>query len=244
MGTFTTGAEITVEDGRLRIQRDGAVAKFVDQVEHITFSGARAQATGQCVLYVTERCVLRLGPRGVELIEIAPGIDLERDVLAKMNFRPEVTSDLREMDAVIFSHARLGLMARPPPTLEARIRYRAEDDIVLLTLGGLAIEGMRAAERAVDRVDWRLRELDRGDNVVVDCDDFDLGQPGAPRFLQLLREHETSRSWAWCCTDALHRRRIGRACSDVDVRVPIHASLRAALDSLGARPFASIAGWS
>ena len=114
MGTFTTGADLSIEDGRLRILREGAVAKFVDEVEHVTFSGRRAQATGQWVLYVTERCVFRLGPDGLALIEIAPGVDLERDVLAKMGFRPEIAADLREMDPAIFSPTPLGLARRSP----------------------------------------------------------------------------------------------------------------------------------
>ena len=118
LGTFTTGADVTVDDGRLRIRRDGAVVKFVDEVEHVTFSGEKAQATGQAVLYITERCVFRLGPAGLELIEIAPGLDLERDLLAKMSFRPEIAADLREMDPAIFSHAPIGLAQRSALTLQ------------------------------------------------------------------------------------------------------------------------------
>ncbi len=124
VGTFTTGADLVVDDGRLHIRRDGAVVKFVDEVEHVTFSGQRAQATGQSVLYVTERCVFRLGPKGPELIEIAPGVDLERDLLAKMRFRPEIAADLREMDAAIFSRTPLGLAQRSPLRLEPLLRSR------------------------------------------------------------------------------------------------------------------------
>jgi propionate CoA-transferase len=239
MGTFTAGAEVAVADGRLRIQRDGAVAKFVREVDQITFSGARAQATAQSVLYVTERCVLRLGPDGIELTEIAPGIDLERDVLAKMNFRPEIASDLREMDAAIFSHARLGLNRRIPPTLKARICQGAAADHVVLTLDGLAINEVDGAERAAGLL-HRLRELDRAENVIVECDGFDLGQPGALRFLQLLVEHEPTRAWGWYCTDALHRRKIRRAFLDAHIRRPIHSSLRAALASPHPAQIASI----
>ena len=160
VGTFTTGAEIVVADGRVRIERDGAVVKFVDQVEHITFSGERASATGQSVLYVTERCVFRLGPAGLELTEVAPGVDLERDVLARLSFRPDVAADLREMDAAIFDHAPLGLTQRLPLTLDARIEYRADDKLVLLTLDGLAIETTSEADSAVGLLDRRLREID------------------------------------------------------------------------------------
>jgi propionate CoA-transferase len=68
------------------------------------------------VLYITERCVPRLGDSGLELIEIAPGVDLERDVLARMGFRREIAPDLREMDAAIFTDAPLGLAERSPLT--------------------------------------------------------------------------------------------------------------------------------
>src|SRR4051794_26358219 len=88
-GTFAAGGlEIAVEDGRLRIVREGRSRKFVEAVEQITFSGAYAAETGQPVLYVTERCVFARTPAGMELIEVAPGIDVDRDILAQMGFAP------------------------------------------------------------------------------------------------------------------------------------------------------------
>jgi len=241
MGTFTTGADIEVADGRLHIERDGTVAKFVDQVEHVTFSGARAQATGQSVLYVTERCVLRLGPGGLELIEIAPGVDLERDVLAKMSFRPQVAGDLREMDAAIFSDAPLGLARRVAPALAARIEHRAEDGLVVLTLDGLTIDAEGEAESIVEVLDRRLGELGSGDSVVVDCDGFDPRSPGAARLLQLLFDWDRSRSLAWYSTDPLQRRKLFRACSDAGTGEPIHPSFQRAAEALRSAPVATIA---
>lgn len=90
-GTFEAkGLDVAVTDGRLDIRTPGSVPKLVEQVRHITFSGARARETGQEVLYVTERAVFRLVPEGLELIEIAPGIDLADDVLSRMRFEPIV----------------------------------------------------------------------------------------------------------------------------------------------------------
>lgn len=90
-GTFTTGGlEVAVEDGKLRIIQEGQHRKFIPQVEHRSFSAARARTIGQEVLYVTERAVFRLDDQGLELIEIAPGIDLETQVLALMAFKPRI----------------------------------------------------------------------------------------------------------------------------------------------------------
>ena len=234
VGTFTTGAEIVVADGRVRIERDGAVVKFVDQVEHVTFSGERASLAGQSVLYVTERCVFRLGPSGLELIEVAPGVDLERDVLARLSFRPAIAADLREMEAAIFDHAPLGLTQRLPLTLDARIEYRADDKLVLLRLDGLAIETASEADSAVRLLHRRLCEIHGAHNVVVDCGGFGLGRPGATTFLQLMTEHARadSGSWAWYCRDAFLRRKLGRALQDADVCQPIHAGFPQAVEAL------------
>jgi propionate CoA-transferase len=102
-GTFTAGGlEIRAADGRLEIVREGTSRKFLDQVEQITFSGHYAAAHGQTVMYVTERAVFQLTREGgMELLEVAPGIDIERDILAHMRFAP-IVRDLRLMDEGLF----------------------------------------------------------------------------------------------------------------------------------------------
>lgn len=106
LGTFTAGKlDVSVENGALKIAREGETKKFVAEVEHRTFSGDYANKRGQDVLYITERCVFRLDEGGLELIEIAPGVDLERDVLAHMDFVPAISPELKLMDARIFADA-------------------------------------------------------------------------------------------------------------------------------------------
>ncbi|UGQ45254.1 acyl CoA:acetate/3-ketoacid CoA transferase [Massilia endophytica] len=108
-GTFTAGAlEIAIEGGALRIVQEGECCKFVEEVEHRTYSGTYAREKGQPALFVTERCVFRLCEDGLELTEIAPGIDLERDIFGQMEFRPRVAAGLRQMDARLFADAPMG----------------------------------------------------------------------------------------------------------------------------------------
>ena len=94
------------EDGRLHIDQEGKVNKFTQQVEHVTFAGQRALDIGQDVLYVTERCVIKLEPEGLTVSEVAPGVDLEMQVLAQADFPLRVSPDLREMDARLFPSQR------------------------------------------------------------------------------------------------------------------------------------------
>ena len=103
-------AVVAVENGALRIVQDGELRKFVREVEHCTFAGRLAAEAGKPVLYVTERCVFRLTTEGLELIEVAPGVDIERDILARMDFRP-IVDQPRLMDARLFQEPRLGLRA-------------------------------------------------------------------------------------------------------------------------------------
>ncbi|MEI8078565.1 MAG: CoA-transferase [bacterium] len=103
-GTFTAGGlEVGFRDGQLRIHQEGKFDKFVDAVEHVTFNGAYARKNGQRVLYITERAVFELTAAGLKLIEIAPGIDLERDILQHMAFTPEIATTLKPMPAFAFN---------------------------------------------------------------------------------------------------------------------------------------------
>ena len=109
IGTFTAGGfKAHVEDGKLIIDQEGKVAKLVDEVEQVTFSGDYANSTGQDITYITERAVFKLTKDGVELTEIAPGIDLEKDILAHMEFKP-IIKDVKEMDRSIFVDELMGL---------------------------------------------------------------------------------------------------------------------------------------
>ena len=108
-GFFTAGAKLAIEDGRLRIDGQGKVRKLVDEVEHVSFSGRRAVVQGQHIVYVTERCVMRLLPEGVTVTEIAPGADLQTDILDQAAFPLRVADGVREMPAEIFRPEKFGL---------------------------------------------------------------------------------------------------------------------------------------
>jgi propionate CoA-transferase len=102
-GNFTAGRrDVAIEDGRLVIRSDGRLPKLVKRVAEVTFSGRRALAQGQRVTYVTERCVLELRPEGLTVTELAPGADLQCDVLDKAEFELRVDPDLKPMDARLF----------------------------------------------------------------------------------------------------------------------------------------------
>ncbi len=109
-GTFTAGGlKVEVKDNKLNIINEGKYKKFIKNVEQVTFSGEYAIEQEQPVLYVTERAVFELRPEGLTLIEIAPGVDLEDDILAHMEFKPEIAKDLKEMDSRIFHDEVMGI---------------------------------------------------------------------------------------------------------------------------------------
>jgi acyl CoA:acetate/3-ketoacid CoA transferase len=112
-GYFTAGAKLEIHDGAVRIAKEGRVKKLVEAVEQISFSGPRAVDQGQDIVYVTERCVLRLEKDGLTVTELAPGVDLGRDVLAQAEFPLRVAKDIRRMEPALFHAAPISLQLRP-----------------------------------------------------------------------------------------------------------------------------------
>ncbi len=109
-GTFTAGGlKVNIENGHLTIENEGKIKKFLSDVEQITFSGEYAVENNQPVLYITERAVFELSKEGVVLTEIAPGVDLQKDILEQMDFKPIISDHLKTMDEAIFKEEKMGL---------------------------------------------------------------------------------------------------------------------------------------
>jgi propionate CoA-transferase len=176
LGTFNAGGlRLAVEGGRLRIQNEGTSRKFVKQVEHRTFSGSYAAQRGRTVLYITERCVFDLTPAGLRLLEIAPGIDLQRDILSQMDFAPTIAEPLRLMDERIFLPAPMGLrdqlLSIP---LEQRFSYDAQQNIFFINFEGLNVRSPQDVERIQSIVAGQLQSLGRKVYAIVNYDNFSV----------------------------------------------------------------------
>lgn len=176
VGTFNAGRlQVGVENGRLRILAEGSARKFVREVEQRTFSGSYARGRGQPVLYVTERCVFALGPDGLVLTEIAPGIELERDILAQMDFRPTVAEPLATMDPRIFRDEPMGLrddLLTIP--IEERFVYDPQQDLFFVNLSHLTVKSVEEVERIRATVVSRLKPLGRKVHAIVNYDHFGI----------------------------------------------------------------------
>jgi propionate CoA-transferase len=180
VGTFTAGdLAVEVAGGRIRIASEGTKRKFVKQVEHRTFSGREARRRGQRVLYVTERCVFRLADEGLVLTEIAPGIDLERDVLSQMDFMPAIAPQLALMDRALFTDApmelRDRLLAKP---LSERYELDRENRMLFINFEGLNIDNRDAIAQIEQYVTQLLGPVvarpDERLAVVVNYDNFSI----------------------------------------------------------------------
>ncbi len=170
-GTLTAGGlDVAIGDGAFRVRTEGRAKKLLAAVEQVTFSGPRAALARRPVLYVTERCVFELTPAGMELREIAPGADLERDILAQMAFRPLMT-DVVEMDARIFTEAPMDLK-RDLLRLDfdARIQRNDAENRLYINFEKLRIRNAADIARIKARVEALCQGQTRPVDVIVNYD--------------------------------------------------------------------------
>jgi propionate CoA-transferase len=163
--------------------------KFVERVEHRTFSGREAQRRGQPVLYVTERAVFRLHERGLELVEVAPGLDVERDVIALMGFRPIVERTPPAMDPAIFGDGPMGLRARLLlRPLAGRFTYEAASKTLFINFERLHVRTPDDVEAVRHEVETRLAPLGERVYAVVNYDHFTLDPAVEDAWAEMVRQ--------------------------------------------------------
>ena len=174
VGTFNAGKlRVAIENDKLAILNQGMARKFVSQVEHVTFSGAVAASRGQKVLYVTERCVFVLTPDGLELSEVAPGVDIERHILSQMDFKPIVRDEPELMDARIFRAEAMGLrdhlLSIP---LDQRFTYDPQQNIFFVNFERFSVRSRGEIRAIVNAVENKLTSLGHRVYAIVNYDNF------------------------------------------------------------------------
>ncbi len=190
VGTFTAGGlKVHVEEGSITILQEGKAKKFVDQVEHVTFSGPHAVRKQQSVLYITERCVFKLTEKGMELVEIAPGVDLGKDILSQMAFKPVIEQAPVLMDPRIFMLPPMGL--RPDLVsvpLDERLSYDAAENIFYVNFEGLAVRSEKTIAQIESAVNDRLSPLGHKVYAIVNYDNFEISPQLVEPYAQMVKK--------------------------------------------------------
>ena len=213
VGTFTAGGlRVAIEDGRMTILQEGRNRKFISQVEQITFNGAYAAEQGKEIFYVTERCVFKMTASGLELIEIAPGIDVQKDILDQMDFAP-VINDVQLMDARIFQPQRMGLKGDMlNMNMSSRLYHDARANILFANLSGIAIESEEDLEAFRLPFENFLLELEGKVNLVSNHDGMSISPRLASKWADLLSRFESTYYLTACryTTSAFLRQKLGQ----------------------------------
>jgi propionate CoA-transferase len=233
VGTFTAGGlEIAVNDGRLLIVKEGRARKFVKRVGQVTFSGKHAEQGGQAVYYVTERCVFRLAEGGIELIEIAPGIDLDKDILAHMEFKPLVRN-LTAMDQRIFRPEPMGLKdSLLSISLEDRITYDPKQETLFYNFEGLTVRSSKDIEAIRQVVEKHCRGIGKKVNVVVNYDAFQIAEDLLDEYGEMVRylSDRYYRQVSRYTTSAFMRMKLGEALSRRGLSAHVFETRQEAVD--------------
>ena len=229
MTPFSSGGlEVSLEDGNLAIQQEGRFSKFVDNVGQVTFSADFANDRGQNITYVTERCVFALRPSGLVLTELAPGVDVEREILALLPFAPDIEGP-RPMDPALFLPASMGLRARMLELgLEHRLSYDAGSNTVFIDFSGMQVRSPDDVDRIVTAVDDLLGPLGGRVKSVVNYDRFQLDEAAVDAYADAVRyvqetyylDGEVTRH----STNAFMRLKLGRELLARQVQPSMYAS--------------------
>lgn len=176
IGTFTAGGlKVRVADGALSIEREGNVQKFVKQVEHVTFSGQYAVKKQQPVMYITERCVFVLTESGMELVEVAPGVDLEKHILSQMAFKPVIKQPPALMDSRIFQEPPMNLKSDLISIpLNERLAYDPDENFFFINFEGLVVRSHETIEQIEAAVTDKLSALGKKVYTIVNYDNFEI----------------------------------------------------------------------
>ena len=236
VGTFVVPSRCRVQDGRLVIGDGVVTPKFLADVEQRTFSGEYAAAAGQPVLYVTERCVFQLTPDGLELIEIAPSVDLEKDILARIAFEPIIRGEPKLMDARIFAAEAMGLkhdLLTVP--LEARFAYDAERNMFFLNMEGVSLGSQEEVKAFETEVGKRLAAVGERVQMVVNYDNFYLAPSLADDYVCVVRgmAERYYTSVTRYTTSSFMRLKLGELLSHRGVAPHVCESRREAINWLG-----------
>ncbi|HOE41635.1 MAG TPA: malonate decarboxylase subunit alpha [Rhodoferax sp.] len=189
VGTFTAGGlQVSMEDGLLKIVQEGRARKFVNRIEQVTFSGPYAAGSGKNVLYVTERCVFKLTLQGLELIEVAPGVDIGRDILAQMDFRP-IINNPQTMDPRIFLPEPMRLAdTLLSISLVDRMQFDVVKDTGYYNFQGLRVHSKKDVEDIRYAAEELCRPLGRKIALVVNYDNFQIDEAVVDDYSAMVKE--------------------------------------------------------
>ena len=192
VGTFTAkGLKVSAQDNALKIENEGAISKFIKDVEQITFNGRYAASQGQDVLYVTERCVFRLTENGLELIEVAPGVNIEKDILAHMAYKP-VVNNPQLMNPAIFTESRMRLkQTMLAMNWDARLHYDEDENTVFANISGLSIETVDDLSSMQSKLETFFDAIGRKVDVISNYDGVTISPRLSARFADMLSALET-----------------------------------------------------
>jgi propionate CoA-transferase len=236
LGTFTAaGLTVSIENDALKIIQEGKVNKFIEQVEHVTFSGRYALEKKQPVLYITERCVLALTADGMALVEIAPGVDLEKDILARMEFEPIIKQQPQVMDKRIFGTLPMDLKADLLTlTLEERLTYDPAENLFFVNFEGYAIQSSQDVQAIKEAVERIVKPLDKKVYTIVNYDNFTIMPAIVDEYTDMVKhlvDHYYSGVTRYT-TSTFLRMKLGDALQKRDVAPHIYESSQEAQQAL------------